>query len=83
MYIPPAGRKKNSYQEPKLLHQIIVITPCEGIFIDGHERTDVVEAQTTFLRRMVKLGFHNLLHAPTDKYCAAIPTDIEQLTAEK
>ena len=60
-----------------------VITPRKGIFIDGHERSDVVEARKNFLRRMVKLGFLNLLNAPTDESRAAIPSDIEQPTADK
>ncbi len=42
-----------------------VLTPRKGVFIDGHERPDVVEARSAFLRRMVKLGFVNLLNAPT------------------
>ena len=60
-----------------------VITPRKGIFIDGHERPDVVESRKAFLRRMIKLGFLNLLNAPTDESRAAIPTDIEPPTADK
>ena len=55
----------------------------KGIFIDEHERPDVVEARTAFLRRMVKVGFLNLLKAPTDEARNAIPQDIEPPIAEK
>lgn len=60
-----------------------VITPRKGIFIDGHERPDVVADRTAFLRRMVKLCFLNLLNAPTEDSMKAIPDDIEPPTAEK
>ena len=60
-----------------------MITPWKRIFIDGHERPDVVESYTAFFRRMVKLGFLNLLNAPTDESRVAIPTDIEPPTADK
>ena len=60
-----------------------VLTPRKGIFIDGHERPDVVEARTAFLRRLVKVGFLNLLNAPTDDARKAIPQDIEPPMADK
>lgn len=60
-----------------------VLTPRKGVFIDGHERPDVVEARSAFLRRMVKLGFVNLLNAPTDDACKAIPIDIEPPDAQR
>ena len=60
-----------------------VITPRKGIFIDGHERPDVVEARTAFLRRMVKLGFLSLTNAPTPEATKAIPTDIEPPTEDR
>ena len=60
-----------------------VITPRKGIFIDGHERADVVEDRITFLRRMVKLGFLHFDNAPTPDAIKAIPEDIEPPTADK
>ena len=60
-----------------------VIIPRKGIFIDGYEREDVVEAHTAFLRRMIKLGFVHFTNAPTPESCSAIPTDIEPPTADK
>lgn len=60
-----------------------VITPRNGIFVDGDERTDVVKARKSFLRRMVKLGFLSITNAPTPQSALAIPTDIEPPTSEK
>ena len=60
-----------------------VITPRKGIFIDGHERPDVVEARSASLRRMVKLGLLNSLNIPTDDAQKAIPHDMEPPTAKK
>lgn len=60
-----------------------VITPRKGIFIDGHERADVVEAHTAFLRRMLKLGFLHFTNAPTPDAIKAIPDDIEPPTADR
>lgn len=58
-----------------------IITPKNGIYIDGHERPDVKEAREQYLRRMIKLGFLHFTNAPTLE--AAIPTDIEPPTADK
>jgi len=53
-----------------------VITLRKGIFIDGHERPDVVDARNAFLKRMVKNG-------PTPEAIEAIPKDIEPPTLER
>ena len=60
-----------------------VITPRKGIFIDGHERADVVEARTRYLSRMLKLGFLHFTNAPTPEAIKAIPDDIEPPTADR
>ncbi len=60
-----------------------VITSRMGIFIDGHERPDVVEARVSYLRRMVKLGFVHFTDAPTPEAAKAIPEDIELPTLDK
>ncbi len=54
-----------------------VITPRKVVFIDRHERADVIEARTAYL------GFVNLLNAPTDESRSPIPTNIEPPTADK
>ena len=60
-----------------------IITPRKGIFIDGHERQDVVDYRKQFLRRMVKIGFIHFTNAPTENAQQAIPTDIDPPTAER
>ena len=49
----------------------------KGTFVDGHERIDVVEYRTKFLRRMVALGFLNANNAPTEDAKLALPSDLE------
>ena len=60
------------------LHQLgfTIINKSKGIFIDGHERADVVEYRKTFLRRMAAIGFVNEDNAPTPEAAAALPNDI-------
>ena len=60
------------------LHQLgfEIITPWKGIFIDGHEREDVIEQRKKFLRRMAKIGFLHPSNAPTEGSLSALPTDI-------
>ena len=61
------------------LHQLgfQFITPRKGIFVDGHERDDVVEYRSIFLRRMCKIGFLHPSNAPTADSKSSISTDIE------
>jgi hypothetical protein len=60
-----------------------VLTPRKGIFIDGHEREDVVSYRKIFLRRMLKIGFLHFTNAPTETAQRAIPDDIEPPTLEQ
>jgi len=53
-----------------------VLTPKKGIFIDGHERPDVVASRETFLRKMVKIGFLHFTNAPTEAILANINAPI-------
>ena len=55
-----------------------VLTAKKGIFIDGHERDDVVES-----RKMVKLGFLHFTNAPTEDAVKALPADIDSPTNER
>ncbi len=50
-----------------------VITTKKGIFIDGHERDDVVEQRSFFLRRMAKIGFLHPSNAPTECSLSTYP----------
>ena len=60
-----------------------VLTPKKGIFIDGHERPDVVASRKTILRKMVKIGFLHFTNAPTEEAQKAIPADIDAPTLER
>ena len=60
-----------------------VLTPKKGIFIDGHERPDVVAFSKTFLRKMVKIGFLHFTNAPTEETQKANPADIDAPTLER
>ena len=54
---PGYPRNLSSETARKWLHHLgfEVLTIRKGIFIDGHERDDVVEARKLFLRKMTKL----------------------------
>ena len=60
-----------------------MLTISKGIFIDGHERDDVVEARKIFLRKMTKIGFLHFTTAPTDNAARALPTDLDRPTLEQ
>jgi len=59
-----------------------VLTAKKGCFVDGHERQDVVEYRTAFLRKMVSLGFVNESNTPTEKTRQSLPTDVHCPPAE-
>ena len=54
-----------------------VLHARKGIFIDGHERPDVVASRVEFLRKMVKVGFLHFTNAPTEEAQKALPDDID------
>ena len=60
-----------------------MLTVQKGIFIDGHEREDVVESRKLFLRKMTKLGFLHFTSAPTDEAVRALPSDVDPPTNER
>ena len=57
-----------------------MLTAKKGIFIDGHERDDVVESCR---RKMVKLGFLHFTNAPTEDAVKALPDDLDPPTNER
>ena len=69
----------------KWLHEMgfEVLTPRKGIFIDRHEREDVVQYRKLFLRRMIKIGFLDFMNAPNETAQKVIPEDIEPPTLER
>ena len=82
---PGFPRKIGLETARKWLHHLgfEVLTAKKGIFIDGHERDDVVESRKLFLRKMVKLGFLHFTNAPTEDAVKALPADINSLTKER
>ena len=59
-----------------------VLTVRKGIFIDGHERQDVIEARKLFLRKLTKIGFLHFTNAPTEDAMKALP-DVDGPTNER
>lgn len=49
----------------------------KGSYVDGHERSDVVEYRQKFLRRLCALGFLNKTNAPIPEAAESLPTDID------
>ena len=58
-------------------------SPLNAVFIDGHERPDVIESLKIFLRKMVKIGFLHFTNAPTDRARQALPEDIDPPILER
>ena len=58
----------------KWLHELgfEVVAKKKGTFVDGHERKDVVEYRTKFLRKMIGLGFLNDSNVPTEEAKVAL-----------
>ena len=60
-----------------------VLDKKKGVYIDGHERQDVIEHRRKFLRKLVAGGFLTKEDAPTEEAKSAFPTDIESPAAER
>ncbi|MCG8622251.1 MAG: hypothetical protein MJE68_09690 [Proteobacteria bacterium] len=45
----------------------------KGIYVDGHERADVIEARRDFLKTMTTLGFLNENNAPNEEVGQLLP----------
>ena len=60
----------------KWLHQMgfQVKQITKGIYVDGHERPDVVEARKEFLVQMTEIGFLNHSNAPSEEQAALLPS---------
>ena len=83
--LEPGFPRKISLETARLwLHHLgfEVLTVRKGIFIDGHERPDVIDARKLFLRKMTKLGFLHFTNAPTEDAMRALP-DVDGPTNER
>ena len=69
----------------KWLHELgfEVLDKKKGIYIDGHEREDVVQHRQRFLRQLVAGGFLAAEFAPSLEAKSAFPTDIDQPSPER
>ena len=59
-----------------------MIDAKKGTYVDGHERSDVVQYRAKFLRKMIALGFLNRDNAPTHEAKLALPEDLETPRAD-
>ena len=49
----------------------------KGTYVDGHERPDVVQYRSKFLRLLCALGFLNKHNAPTPEAVDSLPSELE------
>ena len=82
---PGFPRKVGVETSRKWLHHLgfEILSVSKGIFIDGHERDDVVEARQLFLCKMTKIVFLHFTTAPTPEAANALPSDIDPQIAER
>ena len=59
-----------------------VLLMSKGVFIDGHERPDVMESREKFLRKMTECGFLRADNAPTEEATRALPADVPHMSKE-
>ena len=69
----------------KWLHELgfDILQLSKGVFIDGHERSDVVESRVKFLRTMTECGFLRPDNAPTEEAAQALPGDVPHMSKEE
>ena len=69
----------------KWLHQLgfEILQMSKGVFIDGHERPDVVESRVQFLRKMTECGFLRPDNAPSEEAAQALPADVPHMSKEQ
>ena len=69
----------------KWLHNLgfDVLQLSKGVFIDGHERSDVVESRVKFLEKMTECGFLRPDNAPTEEAAQALPANVPHMSKEE
>ena len=69
----------------KWLHDLgfDIFQMSKGVFIIGHERSDVVESRVHFLRTMTKCGFLRADNAPTEEAARELPADVPHMSKEE
>ena len=53
------------------------------MFIDGHERPDVLQSREKFLKKMTECGFLCPGNAPTEEAVQALSADVPHMSKEK
>ena len=84
--LEPGYPRRISVQTARVwLHELgfEVIDQKKGVYIDGHERDDVVQHRQKFLRHLVASGFLTKEHAPSDEAKDAFPNDLESPPMER
>ena len=59
-----------------------ILTVRKGIFINGHERQDVIEARKLFIRKVTNIGFLHFTNAPTEDEMKTL-SDVDGSTNER
>lgn len=69
----------------KWLHELgfTPLSSSKGLFFDGHERDDVVQARESYLRTMAEIGFLHPDHAPTPEAARAFPVSVPLPSTEQ
>ena len=69
----------------KWLHDLgfEILQLSKGVFIDGHECSDVVDSRVKFLRTMTACGFLRPDNAPTEEAAKALPADLPHMLKEE
>ena len=82
---PGYPRKVSVETARKWLHELgfDIFQLSKGVFIDGHERSDVVESRVKFLRTMTEYGFLRPDNAPTEEAVQALPADVPHMSKEE
>ena len=84
--LDPGYPREISVQTARLwLHELgfEVLDKKKGVYIDGHERDDVVQHRQRFLRPLIVGGFLTPELAPSDEAKEAFPTDIDPPTLNR
>ena len=82
---PDYPRRVSVETARKWLHELgfDILQLSKGVFIDGHQRSDVVESRVKFLRTMTEYGFLRPDNAPTEEAAQALPADVPHMSKEE
>ena len=70
-------RKVSVETARKWLHELgfEILTAKKGIFIDDHERDDVIACRNEFICKIIKIGLMHLTNEPTDEALNNFPKE--------